>query len=52
MEINVSLTDISPSQKKLRVEVPESRVAKEWTKGTAIWRKSQGQRFPSGKGAS
>ncbi|MDR3568474.1 MAG: trigger factor [Syntrophobacteraceae bacterium] len=32
MEINVSLTDISPSQKKLRVEVPESRVAKELDK--------------------
>ena len=32
MEINVSLTDISPSQKKLRVEIPESRVAKELDK--------------------
>jgi trigger factor len=32
VEINVSLTDISPSQKKLRVEVPESRVARELDK--------------------
>ena len=32
MEINVSLTDISPSQKKLRVEVPESRVSQELDK--------------------
>ncbi len=32
MEINVSLTDISPSQKKLRVEIPESRVARELDK--------------------
>ena len=32
MEINVSLTDISPSQKKLRVEIPESRVTKELDK--------------------
>ncbi len=32
MEINVSLTDISPSQKKLRVEVPESQVSRELDK--------------------
>jgi trigger factor len=32
VEINVSLTDISPSQKKLRVEVPESRVSRELDK--------------------
>ena len=30
--MNVSLTDISPSQKKIRVEIPESRVAKELDK--------------------
>ncbi|SPF45773.1 Trigger factor [Syntrophobacter sp. SbD1] len=30
--MNVSLTDISPSQKKIRVEIPESRVAKEFDK--------------------
>ncbi|MGA2400756.1 MAG: trigger factor [Syntrophobacteraceae bacterium] len=30
--MNVSLTDVSPSQKKIRVEIPESRVAKELDK--------------------
>ena len=30
--MNVSLTDVSPSQKKIRVEIPESRVAKELNK--------------------
>jgi len=30
--MNVSLTDISPSQKKIRVEIPESSVAKELEK--------------------
>ncbi|MGA2936377.1 MAG: trigger factor [Syntrophobacteraceae bacterium] len=30
--MNVSLTEISPSQKKIRVEIPESRVAKELEK--------------------
>ncbi|MGC8494634.1 MAG: trigger factor [Syntrophobacteraceae bacterium] len=32
MEINVSLTDISPSQKKLRVEISEARVTRELEK--------------------
>jgi trigger factor len=32
VEINVSLTEISPSQKKIRVEIPESRVTKEFEK--------------------
>ncbi len=30
--MNVSLTDVSPSQKKIRVEIPESRVAEELNK--------------------
>lgn len=32
MEMNVSLTEISPSQKKIRVEIPQERVAKELDK--------------------
>jgi len=32
VDISVSLTDISPSQKKIRVEIPQSRVAKELNK--------------------
>ncbi len=32
MEMNVSLTEISPSQKKIRVEIPESRVTEELEK--------------------
>ncbi len=32
MEINVALTDISSSQKKIRVEIPESRVTEELDK--------------------
>ena len=30
--MNVSLTDVSPSQKKIRVEIPESKVAEELNK--------------------
>ncbi len=30
--MNVSLTDVSPSQKKMRVEIPESQVAEEFNK--------------------
>ena len=30
--MNVSLTDVSPSQKKMRVEIPESKVAEEFNK--------------------
>lgn len=32
MEMNVSLTDVSPSQKKIRVEIPGSKVAEELQK--------------------
>ena len=50
MDINVSLTDISPSQKKIRVEIPGSRVTREFDrKYRDLARKAKIKGFRPGK---